>query len=194
MLAQPTVKGSARPGQVLTIGQPGVRPEPARAIEWLRGGKVVKGATGPRYRLTAADLGQRVGVRVRLTRPGYDTLTTRTSWSSVVRSRPVIKVTAQPGTGRLAVTAKVTASGVPSLDGVIRVRSRGKLLKQIVLRDGVAKGTVTGLATRDADLPLPGAGHDQGVVRRGGAQDQDRLSGLELVSESGARVRVNLRE
>jgi hypothetical protein len=57
----------------------------------------------------------------------------------------VIKVTAQPGTGRLAVTAQVSASGVPSLDGVVRVRSRGKLLKQIVLRDGIAKGTVTGL-------------------------------------------------
>jgi len=145
VLATPTVKGSARPGQVLTISQPGVRPEPARAVQWVRGGKVVKGATGPRYRLTAADLGSRIRVRVRLTRPGYDTLTTHTSWTSVVRSRPAIKVTAQPGTRRLAVTAKVTAGGVPSLDGVVRVRSRGKLLKQIVLRDGVAKGTVTGL-------------------------------------------------
>jgi hypothetical protein len=86
-----------------------------------------------------------VGVRVRLTRPGYDAVTTRTAWSFVVRSKPSIKVTTQPGTGRLAVTATVTASGVPSLDGVIRVRSRGKLLKQLVVRDGVAKGTVTGL-------------------------------------------------
>ena len=82
---------------------------------------------------------------MRLTRPGYDPLVTRTTWSSVVRSGPAIKVTAQPGTRRLAVTATVTASGVPSLDGVLRVRSRGKLLKQLVLRDGVAKGTVTGL-------------------------------------------------
>jgi hypothetical protein len=145
VLSQPTVEGSARPGQVLTIRHPDVRPEPARAIEWLRGGQVVNGATGPTYRLTAADLGSHIGVRVQLTRPGYDTLTTRTTWTPVVRSKPVIKVTTQPGTGRLAVTATVTATGVPSLDGVLRVRSRGKLLKQIVLRDGVAKGTVTGL-------------------------------------------------
>ena len=69
----------------------------------------------------------------------------------------MIKVTTQPGTGRLAVTAKVTAGGVASLDGVIRVRSRGKLLKQIVLRDGVANGTVADLrpGTRTFRFRMP---------------------------------------
>ena len=175
VLAQPTLEGSARPGQLLTIGHPDVRPEPARAIEWLRGARVVKGVTGPTYRLTAADLGSHIGVRVRLTRPGYDGLTTRTTWTPVVRSRSVIKVTTQPGTGRLAVAAKVTAGGVPSLDGgapgaVAREAAQAdRAPRRRRQRDGHRP------ATRDPDLPLPGAGHDKGVVGDGGAQDQDRL-------------------
>jgi surface antigen len=169
LLAPPTVKGTARPGHTLTMGQPGVRPEPARQVEWLRGGRVVQGATGPTYRLTAAVLGSRVGVRVRLTRPGYDAMTTRTSWTPVVRATPVIKVTTQPGTRRLAVTARVTAPGVSSLDGVIRVRSRGKVLKEIAVRDGVATATVTGLppGTRTFRFRLPTTDKvSSGVVAR----------------------------
>ncbi len=193
VLAQPTVKGSARPGQVLTIGQPGVRPEPARAIEWLRGGKVVKGATGPRYRLTAADLGSRVGVRVRLTRPGYDTLTTRTT----LDSGRAIETGDQGDRAARHRPARSHCEGHRQRRPLARRGDPGAVARQAAQADRAPRRRRQGHghrpATRDPDLPLPGAGHDQGVVRRGGAQDQDRLSACNWCRSRSAGTR-ELRE
>lgn len=52
--------------------------------QWLRGGRVVSGATGSSYALRAADRGQRVAVRITGSKPGYTTVR-RTSGSVLVR-------------------------------------------------------------------------------------------------------------
>lgn len=143
--AAPSVNGVPQPGHTLTLVPGDVPAQASAAVQWLRAGVPVVGATGATYPLTRADLGSRVSARVRLTRAGYTALTTRTPSTPVVRSTPTIKVTTQPGTGRLLVSATVAAEGVSPVAGVIRVRSRGKLLREVPLRNGVAKTTLTGL-------------------------------------------------
>lgn len=141
----PSVIGVPQPGQTLTLVQAGVTPQAAGEVQWLRAGVPVPGATGATYRLSAADLGSRVAAGVRLTRDGYNTATTLAPATPQVRSTPTIRVTTQAGTGRLVVNATVTAAGVSPVTGVIRVRSRGAVLKEVPLRNGAARTTVTGL-------------------------------------------------
>ena len=63
----------------------------------------------------------------------------------MVRAKPRIAVSATPGVGRLAVTAKVVATGVPAVTGTLQVRSRGKVLRELPVRNGVARATLGGL-------------------------------------------------
>ncbi len=141
----PTVAGSPQLGRTLTVVLPQAPPQSRMSIQWMRSSVPVAGATGRSYQLTAADAGSRLLAQVTVTRPGYRTIRTRTSWSPVVRARPVIRVTTKRGKHRLAVSAKVTAVGVPHVTGVLQVRSRGKLLRQVPLRYGVARTVVTRL-------------------------------------------------
>ena len=70
--ARPRVRGKARVGKVLVV-RPGTwTPTPATtAYRWLRNGRPIARATGPRYRLTKADRGRRVSVRVTATGGGW---------------------------------------------------------------------------------------------------------------------------
>lgn|GEM_PF-2763403 len=52
-------------------------------VQWLRDGRVVKGATGTRHRLTKADVGHRVSYRVTASKAGY---------TSIVKVSPSFKV------------------------------------------------------------------------------------------------------
>jgi hypothetical protein len=146
----PTLAGDATLGSTLTVNPPVVAPEAALSVQWLRAGVPVPGATGTTYRLGAADLGTRVSAEVRASRDGYDDLTSRTSSTAPIRTTPVVRVTPRPGIGRLSFTATVHAPGVRGLDGAIHVRSRGRFLQEFPVRNGVARGTVTGVprATR----------------------------------------------
>jgi hypothetical protein len=143
--AAPTVAGTTQPGHVLTLVLPQAPPQSRVAVQWMRNAVPVAGATGRSYTLTAADAGARVLAQVTVTRPGYRTLTTRTSWSAVVRATPVITVTTQRLKRRVAFAATVTATGVRPVTGLLQVRSRGKLLKQVTLTNGVARATLTRL-------------------------------------------------
>ncbi|MGH3508876.1 MAG: CHAP domain-containing protein [Nocardioidaceae bacterium] len=144
--AVPTVTGVTRPGRRLTLTPAGVSPKAVASVQWLRAGVPVPGATGMTYRLSTADLGARIRARVVLTRPGYTTLTVRTELTARVRATPRLKVSLQAGrSGRLAVTATMTASGVHPVTGVVRVRSRGHVIGRLRLRNGTAKTTLSGL-------------------------------------------------
>ena len=57
----------------------------------------------------------------------------------------MLHVSVQPGTNRLTFRATVSAAGVRSINGVVKVRARGKLIRTVRLRNGVASATLTGL-------------------------------------------------
>lgn len=81
----PAVAGLARYTQVLTAtaGLWDHRPTTI-GYQWLRGGQPIPGARGPRYRLTADDVGTRIRVRVRVSREGY-----RTTSAASVATPPI---------------------------------------------------------------------------------------------------------
>jgi len=148
MTKAPTVSGVPRPGQTLTLTPASVVPGAAASVLWLRAGVPVPGANATTYRVTAADLGSRIRARITLTRPGYTTVTTRTAGTARVRSTPHIKVSLrQPGPHRLVVTATVTAFGANPVAGVVRIRARGRLLKEVPLHNGTMTTRLTGLSS-----------------------------------------------
>jgi hypothetical protein len=71
-VAKPTVRGLPAVGKTLSAGVGTWRVPPTRySYQWLRNGIAVKGATGSTYRLTTADKGRRISVKVVAARTGY---------------------------------------------------------------------------------------------------------------------------
>jgi hypothetical protein len=69
---KPTISGPAQVGRTLSVkigkGSPsGIR----YSYQWIRDGKAIKGATGVRYTLEAADRGSRIAVKVTGAKAGY---------------------------------------------------------------------------------------------------------------------------
>ncbi len=146
MLPEPArVTGSARPGSTLSIGLPEVPADVSVAVQWLRDGSPVDGATGRSYRLTVEDLGTRVVAALRLTRPGYDELDTRTPSTPVVRAQPRLSLSTTSGRRSLTLRALLSASGVPAINGLLEVRRGRKLVAKVPIADGVATATLTNL-------------------------------------------------
>lgn len=141
----PTIVGTTRPGQVLRMHLPDAPSNSTSVVQWLRRGVPVPGATGTTYRLSPADLGSRMLAQVTLERPGYARFTARTISSAVVRARPLIRVATATSRGRLTVYAAVTANGVRPVTGAVQIRSRGRLLRQVWLTNGVARAALSGL-------------------------------------------------
>lgn len=67
----PTVVGSARVGSVITATSAKWAPKPTLQYQWLRNGAKIKSATKTKYRVTLADIGQRLSVKVTAKRSGY---------------------------------------------------------------------------------------------------------------------------
>jgi hypothetical protein len=105
----PTIAGTARVGYVLTA-RPGTwGPAGTLSYRWLRNGALIAGATGAGYRLTAADHGRRIAVRVTASRAGW-TAAARTSAATAVVVTP-FSATFGPtisGTGRVGGTLKAS--------------------------------------------------------------------------------------
>jgi surface antigen len=140
----PSVSGTPRLGQTLTFDQGSFTPSDGTdvAVQWLRSGVPVDGATGTTYTLGAADLGHRISARMTVTRPGYTTLTVRTPPTAHVKTTPRLRVQAEPATGRVRFTVTVTAPGVSPVDGTVRVRWSGKLRGEVTLHNGTGAVTV----------------------------------------------------
>jgi hypothetical protein len=115
------------------------------ALQWVRGRTPIPGATRTTYRLGAADLGFRISARVTRTKAGYATRSDRTPATTTVRTVPRVRITLEPGRGRVRVTVRVTAPGVSPVSGTVRVRSGGKVLAEKPLRAGTRTITLTSL-------------------------------------------------
>lgn len=83
---KPTVSGKARVGATLTAKPGKWVTKPSFTYRWLRNGKTIGGATGKTYKLTAADRGKRISVRVSGAKEGFS--------AASVDSAPTKKVAA----------------------------------------------------------------------------------------------------
>ncbi len=69
----PTISGTRRLGRTLTANYGTWTTGTSIAKQWLRDGVVITGATGKTYRLTSADVGKKISVRLIGTKSGYRT-------------------------------------------------------------------------------------------------------------------------
>ena len=149
-----TVTGTPRVGSLLTARPPLVREpvpnfaagDPARlAYQWLRDGRAIPGATARTYRLTAADAGRRLSVRVTGTVTGYEpAVGTSPTTAKVAKATPVVRATVRAlGRGKARLTVRATAPGAP-VTGRVTVKWGNK----VVLRRALRAGALTAVLSR----------------------------------------------
>ncbi|WP_425093869.1 hypothetical protein [Tropicimonas sp. S265A] len=91
----PTISGTEQQGATLTVTPAAATgfPVPVRALQWLRDGAVIPGATGLTYVLQAADVGSGLSVRQTETNSqGSDTATSETT-DSIMAAAPMLPPT-----------------------------------------------------------------------------------------------------
>ena len=104
----PVVKGEREAGRTLTALPGSWQPTPTDLdYQWFRDGRAIKGATDISYRLTAADVGAVVRVRVQGSRPGYPLTSVMSVPDRAVRA-------AAPGPSTTPITPTPSPSDTPS--------------------------------------------------------------------------------
>ncbi|QNN53457.1 CHAP domain-containing protein [Nocardioides mesophilus] len=149
----PSITGVPRLAEPLALEVPAATPDAESVVvEWQRDGARIDGATAPTYQLTAEDLGARIRGVLTYARPGYTPLRTRTAATGVVRSEPVMRLRAVPGTGKVKVVVKVSAAAVAPVEGLVRIWSGGRLLAQLPLVEGRARSVTRDLPAGERTL------------------------------------------
>ncbi len=104
----PKLSGEPSMGATLTVTPGAWGPSPVTlAYQWLRGTAAIPGATKTTYVPVAADLGQKVSVRVTGTKPGYGAVAKTTA--AVTIGRPYTSKPSPTITGTVAVGKTLTA-------------------------------------------------------------------------------------
>jgi len=163
--SRPSIHGLVEFGQTLTVDTGSFRPaDAAVAVQWLRDGVPIGGATGTSYQLQNVDLGSRLSARITLTRPGYSAEVVDSASTIPVKSAPRIRLHTERGRHSVRVTVTVAAPGVDVVTGPVVVRLAG-VARSAELRGGVARLVLS-------DLP---SGTRTMTVRYGGSPTVNRL-------------------
>jgi hypothetical protein len=160
----PSISGTLGLGETLTVDPGAYRPADGQvAVQWLRRGKEIPGATDPTYQLTADDLGARIAARITVSRAGYLTASFDAPSTTVLRSTPRLRVHRQRGPHQLQVTVTLTAPGVPEVTGPVVVRV-GRMRQEATLSGGTATVTLVDPPTGERSLRVRYLG--SGTVKR----------------------------
>ena len=163
--AEPRLLGLPEMGQSLTVDTGAYRPTADTvAVQWLRNGTPIEGATGTSYQLVNLDLGTRISARVTVTRAGYTDLTVDSPSTGRIKTNPVIRVQTERLKHKVKVTVRVTAPGLDVVEGPVVVRLAG-VAGTATLRNGVATVVLK-------DLP---PGKRTMTIRYGGSDTVNRL-------------------
>lgn len=130
----PSISGKAVVGQTLTAKVKRWSPTQANTWQWQRNGVDISGATGYKYKLTAADLGTVITVRLTGSKAGYNSLT------------KISKATKAVAKGKFTVTVK-KPRGTTKVGKVLTARVRvtsGAALTYQWYRNGKAISGETG--------------------------------------------------
>lgn len=148
--AAAAVSGKPTVGALLQASGGDFSPTATRAVQWLRDGEPIGGASADSYRLAAADFGAHISVRVTGTLDGY-AATTSTSPDTKVIGQAVATASASLPKAKVAkgkkakVKAQVTALGVTPR-GTVVVKEGKKTLVSTALSGGKATLTLPLLA------------------------------------------------
>jgi len=139
--AAPRIVGTTRVGQTLEARPAAFSPTPETVTyAWLRDGTPIPGATGSGYRLTGADVGHRVVVRVSAGLAGWESATTESVPSATVgRAVATGRATARVTHRTVRITVRLAAPGVAPT-GKVTVRRGSTAVKgSWVVRKGIAR-------------------------------------------------------
>ncbi|MBV9832346.1 MAG: CHAP domain-containing protein [Marmoricola sp.] len=139
-VAHPSVTGTPRLGRTLRARLPRI-PRGARAtVQWVDAGdgRVLR-TGGATYRLGSRDLGSRVAVRVTVSRLGYRSQVVGSRATKPVRTVPSMRVATARTTHGVMAYVSVRASGLSFVNGLVNVRSHGRLLARIHVSHGVGR-------------------------------------------------------
>jgi surface antigen len=142
-VGRPSLVGTPRLGKVLRVRMPRVPRGATATIQWVhaKDGRVVRnGSTA--YRIGAADLGNRLVVRVRVGRFGYRTRSVATRPTAVLRTTPTMRVATARGAHGVATLITVRATGLAHVGGLVKATSHGHVVARIPLRNGVGRATI----------------------------------------------------
>lgn len=105
----PTIAGKATTGTTLVAKVGTWQPKPSSyAYQWYRGSTAIKGATGSKYVVTAADIGSRIKLKVTAKRAGFPAKSAYSSSTAVVTKAVHSGVTPKIR-GELRIGSKLTA-------------------------------------------------------------------------------------
>ncbi|MDQ1126411.1 enterochelin esterase-like enzyme [Microbacterium sp. SORGH_AS 505] len=168
----PTVSGTAKVGATLTA-KPGTWTKgTAFAYQWMRDGSPIRGAVTSTHRLTAADAGTRISVRVTGTQSGYTTAA-KTSAATAKVAKGTLRASTPTVTGSAKVGKTLTARA--------GAWTEGTRLSYQWLNNGRA---IAG-ATKASYSVARGDRGDRLSVRITGS-----LSGYDTVSRTSGAVRI----
>ncbi|MDR0433315.1 MAG: glycoside hydrolase family 3 C-terminal domain-containing protein [Bifidobacteriaceae bacterium] len=81
----PKIVGVAKVGRKLKAKTPGWSPAPSFTYQWYRSGKAIAKATKATYKVTKADKGKRLSVKVKAAKPGYKSIAKASAKTKRVR-------------------------------------------------------------------------------------------------------------
>ncbi|WP_395691968.1 CHAP domain-containing protein [Nocardioides sp.] len=156
----PSVQGTVTFGQTLTVDLGSYQPAASGvAVQWLRNGQPIEGATAATYQIQNVDLGSRLSVRVTLTRAGYTTRVVDSAPTIQVKSDPEMHFRVEKGRSSVRVLVTVSAPGVDVVTGNVVARIGGKAAT-VPLRNGAATLRITDIRSGERTLWVRYAGSD----------------------------------
>lgn len=141
--AIPTISGSAKVGAVLTANPGTWAPKPTGfTYQWLRNGAAISGAKAKTYRVTSADVGKSLSVRITPVLAGARIQPIATAATPKV-AKATATITAKAAKKKITVTVKAT--GVKTAAGKVSIKyGKKKITKKLAKGKAtfkIAKGT-----------------------------------------------------
>lgn len=158
-LGAPSLSGTPRVGGVVTGSTGSWSRAASFGYQWLRSGSAIGGATTSAYRLTPADAGHTISLRVTAT-AGSKVVAAGSAGYSVARATTRATTTLKPAKRKkLTVTTRITSQGART--GVVKISVRTgsrTVTKTVRVVRGTAKVTLKGLRKGRATVTVAYAG------------------------------------
>lgn len=138
--SSPRISGTAKVGSTLTVSPGTWAPSgPTVTYTWLASGKAIAGAHATSFKLTGAQVGKRITVLATASKAGVDDGAALTAATSAVVVKPTMALTDKVKRGKLTLKVRVTASGVQTVAGKVKIFRKSKLLDTVKLKAGKVK-------------------------------------------------------
>jgi len=159
---KPTIAGHHVVGRTLLARVTGVTPQSAVAhYRWFRGVDPIRGAREATYVVRPNDLGHRLRVEVTMRAPNWVPRTERSAVVDDIRTAPSLRASMSIRSGRVDLTLHVTAPGLASPDGAVRVWRGSTRVGTFDVTDGVGSDLLRHLSKGRHTLTIVYRGDQQ---------------------------------